>query len=300
MRKIKPILILLLLIPASLIAEGRFFLEGDGTLLVQGKKGKGVPLRYRTTDGVYSEKGMRKIARGFGVPPESGEEVSWRLIALLDYLQDNLKAGPLKLVSGFRTGEHNERLREQGLPAASDSLHLDGMAADIQFAGLSSKKGWDFLRGLNCCGAGYYHGKSLHVDIGPSRFWDEKTSGVTPGPPPANKRIIVRTDRDIYQPGETVTLRLARVNSYPFSVESEIRISALSRRGRKFKINGATGSCLPVSGRKQRTLYWTIPGNLSPKERVTLVVRFCPNDFPEMPGEIESNPIQIGFSQKER
>ena len=48
----------------------------------------------------------------------------------LDKARDIAKI-PFKITSGFRTPQHNERLRKQGYKASANSSHLKGCAADI-------------------------------------------------------------------------------------------------------------------------------------------------------------------------
>ncbi len=43
---------------------------------------------------------------------------------------------PLEVLSAYRTPESNQRLREDGIPAARKSLHLEGRAADIRIGDL--------------------------------------------------------------------------------------------------------------------------------------------------------------------
>src|SRR4051812_44119854 len=46
---------------------------------------------------------------------------------------------PLEILSGYRTPASNQKLREAGVPAARQSLHIEGRAADIRLANLNSE-----------------------------------------------------------------------------------------------------------------------------------------------------------------
>ena len=101
-------------------------------------------------------------------------------------------------------------------------------------------------------GAGYYHGDTVHIDVGPARSWDETTSGVGTGISDDNKLIGLVSDYDLYRPGEMVTLRFIRMTAFPIGVASEFALDRLGRAGRRkendqihtiFKDSG--GSCLP-------------------------------------------------------
>jgi uncharacterized protein YcbK (DUF882 family) len=96
----------------------------------------------------------------------------------LDYFEDRFQQ-PIVIISGYRSPEYNENLRAKGRLAAKASLHMEGMAADIQMRKGLSTKAFPLLRALQCCGVGYYHGDSLHLDTGPAR-WDETTSKCAP------------------------------------------------------------------------------------------------------------------------
>ena len=103
-------------------------------------------------------------------------------IEFTDYLEDQLGKGSLiTITSGYRAPEYNTKLRKGGGLAAKASLHQYGMAADFIMDEVPSKRVWEYVRSIGFGGTGYYHGETVHVDVGPSRFWDEKTSGIGTG-----------------------------------------------------------------------------------------------------------------------
>src|SRR3989304_474948 len=95
------------------------------------------------------------------------------------------------------------------------------MAVDIEMEGVEGKRLWEFVRGLNCCGAGYYHAKAIHVDVGPSRFWDETSTQVEQDLGARNRLVVLRTEWDRSRPGEEVRMPLGRITDYPIGVRRD-------------------------------------------------------------------------------
>lgn len=290
--------IVLLSFPFPARTEGptpkdRYFLSGDGWIrLTNVKTGQSARLRYRLPDGSYPREVHRQINRLFNVPADSREQISLRLISLLDYLED-LYRHPIEIISGYRSPEYNESLRARGRLAAKTSLHMEGMAADIRMRKALSAEAFATIKQLNCCGVGFYHDHSLHVDVGPARFWDETTSRVRTNISERNKQIMVRTDHDIYVPGETVALRLARITDYPIGLAPTLAVVRDGQVLQEFAFAGKEETCVPVTGPEERTTTWTIPVAFRPEEKVRIRVHFCEKPFAEMPDQIESNPLII-------
>ena len=83
---------------------------------------------------------------------------------------------PLEILSGYRTPESNSRLREAGVPAARQSLHMSGRAADIRVANLNSEVLGTLVRSFKQGGVGFYYrsgprGGWIHADTGLQRVW---------------------------------------------------------------------------------------------------------------------------------
>jgi uncharacterized protein YcbK (DUF882 family) len=83
---------------------------------------------------------------------------------------------PLEILSGFRTARSNSRLIEQGVPAARQSLHVKGMAADIRIANLNAEVLGGLVRSFRQGGVGFYYrsgpkGGWIHADTGLKRTW---------------------------------------------------------------------------------------------------------------------------------
>ncbi|MFZ6843013.1 YcbK family protein [Undibacterium sp. RuTC16W] len=83
---------------------------------------------------------------------------------------------PLEVLSGYRTPESNQRLIEEGIPAARKSLHLEGRAADIRIAKLHEEALGELIRSFRQGGVGFYYRPSakggwIHTDTGLQRTW---------------------------------------------------------------------------------------------------------------------------------
>jgi uncharacterized protein YcbK (DUF882 family) len=83
---------------------------------------------------------------------------------------------PLEILSGYRTPASNKRLIEAGVPAARQSLHMSGKAADIRIANLNAEVLGGLVRSFRQGGVGYYYrsgpkGGWIHADTGLNRTW---------------------------------------------------------------------------------------------------------------------------------
>jgi uncharacterized protein YcbK (DUF882 family) len=83
---------------------------------------------------------------------------------------------PLEILSGYRTPASNKGLIEAGVPAARQSLHLSGRAADIRVSNLNEEVLGGLIRSFRQGGVGYYYrsgprGGWIHTDTGLNRSW---------------------------------------------------------------------------------------------------------------------------------
>jgi uncharacterized protein YcbK (DUF882 family) len=285
--------------PATLAAEenknitDRYFLSGDGTVsLTNPKTNSSARVRYRSSEGTYPVEARRQIDRLFGVAGDSADHISLRLISALDFIEDRFGL-PIVLISGYRSQEYNDNLRAKGGGAAKASLHIEGMAADIQVRKNLAMKIWESVKEMGCCGIGFYGGDSIHIDTGPARYWTQATSKVRTNISENNKSIMVRTDQDIYMPGEKVEVKLARVTAYPVSVVPTFSISGDGESPREFTFEGQNGTCVPVRDAAERAFIWTVPRDFPPERKVQLQLRFCDKQFAEMPDQIVSNVLEV-------
>lgn len=282
----------------------RFFHSGDGHIrLASNKNNKTFNGSYRSADGRYKDEAYRVISEVFGTTSQSlGGVISLRLIELLDYLQDRLGPGALIIItSGFRAPEYNANLRNRGALAAKASLHQYGMAADFFIEGVPSKRIWDHVKALGFGGTGYYHGKTVHVDVGPARFWDEKSSGVGTGLSDDNKLIGLVADFDYYAPGQKVTMRFIRMTAFPIQVHPEFKLVALQQIAHhqavmvhhpKFKAL-QNGGCAQFSSIGQMASFsWVLPSNL-PTGRYQISAHFCGQTWQNMPEKVSTPEFEV-------
>ncbi|MSQ47012.1 MAG: DUF882 domain-containing protein [Deltaproteobacteria bacterium] len=271
----------------------RYFLSGDGTVsLTNPKTNRSVRVHYRTEEGTYPQEARQEIDRLFGVSANSGDHISLRLVSALDYVEDQFDL-PIVLISGYRSEEYNSNLRAKGGGAAKASMHIEGMAADIKVRKNLGKKIWESVKAIGCCGIGFYGGDSVHIDTGPARYWTQATSKVRTNISENNKQVMVRTDQDIYRPGEKIEVKLARITAYPVSMMSGFTLVRDGQEPQDFSFDGKGTECHPVREAAERAVMWTVPENFSPAERLRFRLRFCDKQFPEMPDQIESNEIAV-------
>ncbi len=128
---------------------------------------------YRDKKGRYDEEALATIDHIFRC--HGGQEefpISLKLIELLDHIQDHYGAEEIKVISGYRSPHYNARLRRRSRRVARESLHMEGMAADIIIPGISARQLSKYAKSLNAGGVGYYGRRAfIHVDVGPVRHW---------------------------------------------------------------------------------------------------------------------------------
>ena len=305
MKLIQLILILLILgfiAPGTHSSENitdvsRYFYSGDGMLnLFSAKNGITFNGQYRESKGIYDEKALKTIQRLFGGKNDKPlSAISLRLIEFLDYLEDNLHPGArITIASGWRSPKYNTDLRNKGKLAAKASLHQYGMAADIKIQGTSSKRVWNTVKKLGFGGTGYYKGELVHIDVGPARSWDEKTSGVGTDISTQNKLVGLVTNYDTYLPGEMVALRFIRMTAFPIGVIPEFILEKVEKNGQLKKIVrfkpsfaiAAKSQCPKFSDIGQMMgIVWKLPGNISPG-RYKIRASFCQKLWEIMPTQI--------------
>lgn len=308
----KRILSLLLISTAAVLfihtpkahAVGPFYYMGDGKIVIGRGKGNLKQITFREKDGTYNGEGLRKINSIYGTDwDEEEQRMSLRLIELLDYLEDYFGGRGLQIVSGYRSPAHNEGLRKGGKLAASSSLHIDAEAIDVVMNGVPSSKINNFLIPQNCCGVGYYHGKAIHIDTGPPRFWDEKTSGTEKKEPPENEHITIKTKSDVYGAGDRIGVKFSRVTDYPIGIEKEMKIVC---KQRKFSVKpqfeptvkSADKGCYILKNRKEGRSILAPTGGVKSREK-TLQCRiradFCGPKTARMPEYVDSNEFLLTF-----
>jgi uncharacterized protein YcbK (DUF882 family) len=284
--------------------DSRFFFSGDGRIdLLSEKNGHSFAGSYRHGAQRYDEAALQTICRIFDAPydPELSN-LSLRLLEFLDFLQDSLhREAKITITSGYRSPEYNTRVRNRGGLAAKASLHQYGMAVDIKMEGVPAKRVWNTVKRLGFGGAGYYHGATVHIDVGPARSWDETTSGVGTGISDDNKLIGLVSAYDRYRPGETVALRFIRMTAFPIGVASEFILerrdgSGGAKKPVKFipslRIAGDP-TCPEFDDIDQMAhIRWRLPDDLPPG-RYTVRARFCGVEWKGMPPEIATPEFEV-------
>lgn len=98
------------------------------------------------------------------------------LVDLLHRLSRKLHTRrPLEIISGYRSPETNEALREISSGVAQNSYHTKGMAVDIRLADRSLSDLYRGARALELGGVGFYaRSRFVHVDVGPVRTWGRR------------------------------------------------------------------------------------------------------------------------------
>jgi uncharacterized protein YcbK (DUF882 family) len=96
---------------------------------------------------------------------------------LMDYLYDvalRIGVDPVfSVISGYRSPQTNEQLREHSNGVARHSLHLEGRAIDVRLAGVNCAELAAQAQGMTRGGVGYYRNSDfVHLDTGAYRTWN--------------------------------------------------------------------------------------------------------------------------------
>lgn len=125
-------------------------------------------------DGQFVPDGLLAVNKLFR-DSRSGEilPIDIRLMDLLATLHRACgSTAPIELVSGYRTPNTNRMLRNRRSSAARNSLHMEGMAADIRIPDRDMVKVRKLAIALKGGGVAYYRrSRHLHVDVGAVRYW---------------------------------------------------------------------------------------------------------------------------------
>lgn len=288
----------------------RFFLEGDGQVTLHNiNSGVRETIEYRDASGTYPASIQQNINKVFGLGNnEVVRTISLRLIALLDYIQDRWGDGKktIQLASAYRSPTHNESLRAQGKTAAKASMHMEGMAADIQMTGVSGKQMWEEIRVLECCGVGWYGSNTIHIDPGPARFWTGATAKTDTDISEHNKQIAAWTGYDIYSLGEKLALDVVRITEFPLGIARTAKLMTdhAGPQAGEWPIvvtfhnisSPSTGECQVIkTAAEARNLAFALPKKSSNKmpRRLKLHLTFCERPHADTPEFIDSNVFTL-------
>jgi uncharacterized protein YcbK (DUF882 family) len=307
MKRIALIVFVLLAVPAfaeEASLTSRYFYHGDGAISLASSRGSFAG-RYRLADGSYDPAAIKRINALFGASmSDPASSISLRFIEFLDSLQDHFNPrARIQIASGYRSPDYNTRLRENGKLAAKASLHQYGMAADLSIAGVPPDQLWNYVKELGFGGAGYYHGKLTHVDVGPARSWDEATSGVGTDISEENKLIAIVADKDVYRAGEPISLRFIRMTAFPVGVAPTFALERLDAKGQwKDEASFAPAACAAEQRcarfediRSMADFRWQLPAALSPG-RYRVKASFCDRASEAMPASVETPEFEVAGS----
>ena len=95
------------------------------------------------------------------------------LLDLLASISHSIGEGvQFDVISGYRSPETNAMLRRKTRGVAKNSLHIQGMAADIRVPGYNTKKLRSICMKQHGGWVGYYPKSNfVHVDVGRVRYW---------------------------------------------------------------------------------------------------------------------------------
>jgi uncharacterized protein YcbK (DUF882 family) len=96
------------------------------------------------------------------------------LMDTLHQVAKNLGVDPVfSVISGYRSPQTNERLRERSDGVARHSLHLQGRAIDVRLTGIDCVSLATGARAMASGGVGYYRRSDfVHLDTGACRTWN--------------------------------------------------------------------------------------------------------------------------------
>ena len=161
---------------------------GDGTLtLYRPDKNERATFVYLDKKGRLDIHALDRIARFFRCRlTDEVHDISPELIRTIDAISDRFGGKEVEIISGYRSPTRNALMRRQGRHVAKNSLHMVGMAADIEIDGVAPaairNAAYEMRRG----GVGYYGSRSfVHVDAGPLRAWGWR--------PPTSNRTAAAT-----------------------------------------------------------------------------------------------------------
>lgn len=289
-------LLALLPLPVRADQTARFYFTGDGALrMANAHFDETLDVRYRAADGRYDDAALAAIARFFRSRTDGRSgPMSLRLIELLDYLEDHYRPRRLTLVSGYRSPEFNQALRAGGRRVAEASMHTEGMAADVQPAGLDLRRLWNTLRREQLGGVGLYQAEGfLHLDTGKPRFWEAATSKVERHLARENARLFARTDFDRYDTLEGALISLHAVTALPIGVRDRARVAGetLAIAPRDGSVP-AEGDCWVFGEPAARYELTVTSPSTPPDRRAPIVLETCAPRIGATPAELVTNPVE--------
>ena len=281
---------------ARAVPTSRFFFSGDGALdLSNAHSGEHLEVRYRDAEGHYDSAALAQIDHFFrSRSDDKSGPTSLRLIELIDFVQDRYRPRTLTLVSAYRSPALNQALRGSGHRVAQASLHTEGMAADLQPAGINLRRLWLQLRALQTGGVGLYQADGfIHLDTGPPRFWEAATSGVEKNLSADNARLFARTDFDRYDDLRGAIISLHAVTALPIRIDRTARLDDRPVTVAPADAGvAADGECYVISEPADRYAFIVAGSAAPPRQRTSIRLQTCAPRIGATAGEILTNPVQ--------
>ncbi len=132
-----------------------------------------IDVTYKTQKG-YDKDALEKINHLMRSPDGKTAKIPTALIELIDDIADHFGAESVEILSGYRSPMYNGELKKGGRNVANESLHKQGIAADIHIDEVTEEALRDYAESLKKGGVGYYPAFDfVHVDLGPVRSWGE-------------------------------------------------------------------------------------------------------------------------------
>ncbi len=281
---------------AAAAPSPRFFFSGDGAIeLRDGHGDRRLAVRYRDRTGHYDPEALAQIQRFFRSRRDGAVgDVSLRLIELIDFVEDRYHPSRVTLISGYRSPEYNENLRERGVRAARASLHTEGLAADLHFTGVNLRRLWLTLRDLRVGGVGLYEREGfLHLDTGRARFWEPQTSRVEEDLSADNARLFARTDFDRYEELAGAVVRLHSLTALPIRIARRARVGAEAVAIEPMWDGvSIADDCYVIARAADRYQFRVTSGSLPAGGPMPIVLTTCAPRVGKTPAEIESNAVE--------
>lgn len=126
-------------------------------------------------NGKINKKGLKKLDRFFrDWRSGSVKKINTDIYHILYSLQEGLGIGDdgIHLISGYRSPQTNDMLRKKSSGVAKNSLHIQGLAADIRAPNVKLKSLHRAAKSLKAGGVGFYQVSNfIHIDNGSVRYW---------------------------------------------------------------------------------------------------------------------------------
>lgn len=154
------------------------FLRGAGDIrrikMYSGRTGEKIDMIY-WIEGEYIPESMNQIAH-FMRDWRTGTSINidTRAIDIMAASYNLLDVSePYTMLSGYRSPQTNQMLRQRSRSVARNSLHMRGQAADLRLGSRTVAQMSAAAQSCNAGGVGSYRGSNfVHMDCGPIRTWN--------------------------------------------------------------------------------------------------------------------------------